>query len=70
MKCGACGYKKGLEIFAYKEGEVILNTTKDEFIKINGHFTIDVEGNYGGIFSKEVQLYACPNCNTIQMNRW
>lgn len=38
----------------------------EDFITINGHFTVDSCGYYGGLST--VSLYACPECKTVQMS--
>ena len=62
MKCGACGYRyeewNGENLTSISDGD-------DEFIDINGHFTIDNTGCYGGEHS--VRLLACPKCKTVKM---
>lgn len=66
MQCKACGYEKGFKWIEedggssdYKE----VNPGGEEFIKINGHFTTTEDHN-----TREVGLYACPECKTVILN--
>jgi len=54
MECTACNYVKDYE--TNKKGE--------DFIRINGSFTVDSEMNYGANI-KRVTLLACPHCKTM-----
>ncbi len=38
----------------------------EEFIQVEGSFTITREYES----TRKVRLYACPKCDTVQMNRW
>lgn len=60
MKCAACNYERVYDI------EIDQNVGDEEFVHINLTATIDEE--WGG--GKIVELYACPKCNTVQMNEW
>ena len=70
MKCQACGYERRVDYqFGMYEdstgGPPPPNVIGDqEFIGIAGHFIIEYtdDGRYG----REVKLYACPKCHTIQ----
>jgi len=62
VKCGACNYKNDEWD---SENLVMINDDVNEFIYINGHFTTDNTGYYGGEYS--VQLYTCPKCGTVRM---
>jgi hypothetical protein len=68
MKC-VCGYYhlKDWQIDDKDEvfkADIKKNNGEKEFIHIKGSFTIDREYGYG---IREVYLYACPECGTIQM---
>lgn len=43
---------------------------EDEFILIQGQFVIKDESSYRCPPEREVYLYACPKCNTIQMSKY
>ncbi|MBM7598144.1 hypothetical protein JOC34_000501 [Virgibacillus halotolerans] len=63
MECKVCGHKHN--IISYDHYEVSHANT-EEFIHIQGHFTIDWGNGYNNS-QREVSLYACPECNTVQM---
>ena len=67
-----CGYAH-----EYYEGESEDNEKfvgkrigKNKFLLISGNFVLESyyeRPDYNGSFDKEVSLYACPECNTIQL---
>ncbi len=59
-KC-LCGYKEGEE---WDDNGNITYIGDEEFIKIKSSFYIKRDESY---FDKEVFLYACPKCNTVQL---
>ncbi len=65
MKCGASGYKH--REWDEEQGKNVSDGT-DEFVKINGHFTVESGGYF--TYQDEVGLNACPQCNTVQLVRW
>lgn len=66
MKCGACGYEKGHK-YDEESNYIEVNPNGEEFIKINGHFTV-TEGDYHQ-YEEKVGLYACPECKTVILNK-
>lgn len=64
MKC-LCGHKNKHNELDEKYN--IIKENDNKFIKINGNFTVvrDEDGYHE--HQKNVFLYACPICNTIQM---
>ena len=65
MECKVCGHKHDVVNDNYE----LEYTDTEEFIKINGHFTIDWGNGYNNS-QQEVNLYACPECNTIQLSQY
>jgi len=65
MKC-ICGYEQGgkwnAEMCTYDE----INNDGEEFISIDGDFTIVNKSDYYHR-TIEVSLFSCPKCNTVQM---
>lgn len=59
MICPACKYefKEGID----ENNDWRILKGDDEFIHIEGHFTIDDRGN-----RDTVGLYGCPKCNCVQ----
>lgn len=68
MKCAVCNYEYEEE-YVNENGRKFYKPTigDDEFIKINGSFTI--EGDWYGTI-QEVNMYACPKCGTVRMEKW
>jgi len=70
MKC-VCGYIHGKEwIVPEGKGEfdselVEFNSNGQEFIQIEGNFTIQKDYNI-----EKANLYACPECGTIKYQRF
>ncbi len=62
MKCKACGHE-------YIEDKY--STTGKEFILLTNIFSISEESNEGFTYlhEKSVNLYACPECGTVRMER-
>lgn len=63
MKCGACGYEKGY-VWNENDDYVEINHDGENFTHIEGHFTV-TDGSGWDKQKSEVELYACPKCNTI-----
>jgi hypothetical protein len=64
MICKACGYEHETE---YQDRKLVTIKGKNPFIQINGHFTYEVDSNYGGTHLAETSIYACPECFTLRM---
>lgn len=70
MKCATCNYE-------YKDEYVNENGARfykpiigdNEFIQINGNFTIKIEGDWYNAI-QEIDLYACPKCGTVRIEKW
>jgi hypothetical protein len=58
-----CGYER-LEDYESESGVAVGD---EKFINVKGNFTIEDEYTYN---IREVNLYSCPKCGTIQMNKW
>lgn len=67
-KC-LCGYEYEDE-YDQKGRNIIKGD--EEFISIDGHFTITKTEKWEADRTLKVGIYACPKCNTIQMsnNSW
>jgi ribosomal protein L37AE/L43A len=72
MKCYACGYEHDHEKKPTKiwDTELCLEERSKEFTHIDATATIKVEANYGGDILSKVNLYACPKCGTVRMEKW
>ena len=69
MKCKACGYEHeyAMSKFDFETGK-----GDEEFIEVEGHFTITRESSYGPDITRGVNLLACPKCKTVVLDdsRW
>lgn len=65
MKC-ICGYERRED---YVDPEESINLDGEKFISINGSFHTTEEYGYGGEHEVRCNLYACPKCSTVQMEK-
>ncbi len=67
MTC-VCGYEYEYEYQPTPDGpkkyEKVILKGKEDFIRIQGNFTIENEYHYG---VTQISLFACPICSTIKM---
>lgn len=64
MECKACGYIREKD---YSNDENSIGT--EEFIYLKTA-VIEISGETKFDNDRKVHLYACPECGTVQMNRW
>lgn len=64
-----CGYKYE-ETYNIGTRSSEITGGYEKFIEIAGNFTIESDANLGGPIARKVKLYACPRCETVQLDRW
>lgn len=62
MKC-LCGYEK-YESFGRDKPDI----GDEDFIEIDGHFTVDQKYDNYPTETIKVSLYACPKCKTVKVH--
>lgn len=63
--CATCKYEY-IRAYDYDTQELDTSKGDEEFVLIQGHFTI--ENHHNEI--QKVSLYACPKCGTVQMKQY
>jgi hypothetical protein len=64
IKCAACGHTK-INSYDFDAQEYV--NKGEDFIRIDGSFTIPNEDSYYYPPVRKVYLYACPICGTVKM---
>lgn len=72
MKCYACNYIHDSDKNPSKpwDTELCIEEGAKSFQHLITTVHIKTEANYGGSLLDEVNLYACPKCGTVRMERW
>jgi hypothetical protein len=69
MKC-VCGYEQGMgwvDNGIDADEYIEVNPDGDKFRKIKGYFVIETGESWSP--DRQVNLYGCPECGTVQMER-